>query len=357
MHRPNRAPAQRFRFEQYLPALDDAGIEHRQTFFIDARGDERFYAAGSALDKVAVVAAGHARRAVEVARGDREDVVFVQREAAVGPGTWWERLLARGRRLVYDFDDAIWIRDVSEANRRYARLKPTGKVEKLAGEADLVLAGNEYLASYARRFSDRVAVFPTTIDTDRYRPRPPTDDERVVIGWSGSRSTLAHLRTVLPALEAVHRRYGDRVRFEVVGDQPLEGTGLPVDFVRWTPDGEVDALHRFDIGIMPLPDNEWTQGKCGCKGLQYMGCAIPAVVSPVGVNRDIVTDGDNGMWATTTDEWVDRLGALVEDADLRARVGAAGRRTVVEHYSVAATAPTFVGYLRDLAAGRDPLSS
>jgi glycosyltransferase involved in cell wall biosynthesis len=172
-----------------------------------------------------------------------------------------------------------------------------------------------------------------------------------VIGWSGSRSTLAHLRTALDALEIVHRRYGERVRFEVVGDRPLEDSPVRTDFVPWTAAGEVGALHRFDIGIMPLPDTPWTRGKCGCKGLQYMGCAIPAVMSPVGVNRDIVTDGHDGLLATTTDEWVDRLSALIEDGDLRRRIGAEGRRTVVDRFSVAATGERFVELLRSVGAG------
>lgn len=350
VHRPGRAPGQRFRFEQYLPVLDRHGLAWRQTWFLDERGDQAFYGSGGAPVKAAVVGAGHLRRAAEVLRGGREDVVFVHRSAAMGPGLWWERLLARDRPLVYDFDDAIWIRDVSAANRRFAWLKPTSKVDRLAARAELVLAGNEYLADHARRHNDRVVVFPTTIDTDRYRPRAATVGEQVVIGWSGSRSTLAHLRTALDALEVVHRRFGDRVRFEVVGDRPLEDSPVPVGFVPWSAAGEVDALHRFDIGIMPLPDTPWTRGKCGCKGLQYMGCAIPAVLSPVGVNRDIVTDGHDGLLASTTDEWVERLSALVSDADLRHRIGAEGRRTVAERYSVDATGDRFVELLRSVGA-------
>jgi glycosyltransferase involved in cell wall biosynthesis len=254
---------------------------------------------------------------------------------------------------LFDFDDAIWIHSVSEANRRFGFLKNTKKIPKLASLADTVLAGNEYLAAWARQHNSRVVVVPTTVDTERFVPVPREDDGKrpIVIGWVGSPSTLAHFATVVPALARVKERLGERVTFKVIGDPAYREPRLGIVGERWNAATEVADVAQFDLGLMPLPDDEWAKGKCGLKGLQYMAMGIPALLSPVGVNPTLVTPGLDGFLPGSEGEWVATLTALVKDPALRRRVGEAGRKTVVERYSVLRWRQTYEDLIR-AAAGR-----
>jgi glycosyltransferase involved in cell wall biosynthesis len=169
----------------------------------------------------------------------------------------------------------------------------------------------------------------------------------VTIGWTGTQTTLKYFLTLLPVIRRLKQQFGQRVRFLVIGDKPYEDASLDIAFTPWSLDHEIDQLCQMDIGVMPLPDNAWTRGKCGFKGLQYMALEIPAVLSPVGVNREIIEDGVNGFLAGTDDEWLDRLSRLVEDEGLRRRLGAEGRRTVQEEYSVDVWKDRYLAYFRE----------
>ena len=199
------------------------------------------------------------------------------------------------------------------------------------------MAGNEYLAEYARAVNDRVTVIPTTVDTARYtvEPRPPNDVP--VIGWTGSHSTARHLDTLQPALRRLAGR--ERFRLRVIGAPGYKVEGLDVEAMAWQSETEVEDLRPLDVGVMPLPDDPWSRGKCGMKALQYMGLAVPAVCSPVGVNSEIIRDCENGFLASTEDEWVEKLSLLLRSPELRARLGRAGRETIEARYSAAVQAP------------------
>lgn len=332
---PDLSPSQRYRVEAFLPWLERRGIHVRYDWLL-GRDDLRvFYGnepvAGKA--RIAVKAAG--RRLAHVVAARDIDVFLVQREAFFLGGAWSEWLAHLRAPLVFDFDDAIWLRTTSEANRRFAWLKNVAKIPRIVRMAQAVIAGNEYLATWARTCSSRVSVIPTCVDTDRFTPpgsRPA--GEVVTIGWSGSPSTVAHLRPLLPVLERLRAARGDRVRFRVMGDPSFEHRPLGIRGEPWTPESELQLLRAMDIGVMPLPDDEWTRGKCGLKGLVSMAVGAATVMSPVGVNTRIVHHGENGYLPETEDEWFDVLSRLVEDAGLRARIGTAGRDSVVAEYSV-----------------------
>jgi glycosyltransferase involved in cell wall biosynthesis len=201
-----------------------------------------------------------------------------------------------------------------------------------------------------------VRVIPTTIDTSWYVPHPDRWEREgsLCIGWSGSTTTVAHLRTIEAVLRDVQRDRG--VRLRVIADQPVTIEGAEVEFVSWTDEREVADLHPIDIGIMPLPDDEWSKGKCGAKALQYMALEIPTVMSPVGVNVDIASGGA-ALLATSPEEWRDALDRLLDDATLRRRLGSAGRQRVVDRYSVVANAPAYVDAVRSVVDGQRARSS
>jgi glycosyltransferase involved in cell wall biosynthesis len=200
----------------------------------------------------------------------------------------------------------------------------------------LVFAGNAYLAAYAKQYNPNVVIIPTTLDTVKHKLVNKSPTERVCIGWSGSFSTVPHFELAIPALEILQKQYGEKVYFKVIGDSRYVNNQLGIQGIAWSAERELEELAEIDIGIMPLPDDEWSKGKCGFKGLLYMSLGIPAVLSPVGVNTTIITHGENGFLAGSTGEWVDVLSMLVENASLRKSIGLQGRKTVEEKYSVEA---------------------
>lgn len=240
--------------------------------------------------------------------------------------------------MIFDFDDSIWLQNVSEANKRFTWLKNPAKTKDLIQLADLVFAGNRFLADYALQFNEKVEIVPTTIDCDLYKPAEfaVKPSPNVCIGWSGSITTIQHFEFAIPFLKKIKTEFQDAVRFEVIGDGNYANDELQIKGRPWRAATELEDLKRIDIGIMPLPDDQWASGKCGLKGLQYMALGIPTIMSPVGVNSQIISDGTNGFLAKTTAEWVEKLSALLKDQRLRNRIGEAGRQTVVDRYSVQA---------------------
>jgi glycosyltransferase involved in cell wall biosynthesis len=343
------APSQRFRFEQYVDFLAEHGFE--TTFSPIVHEDEYplLYAPGNVGRKGLIFARGLAARIWQALRRPDYDVAIVQREAIQLGTTVFESALARSRaKLVFDFDDAIWLPDTSPANRRMSWLKRPGKVSRLIAMSDMVWAGNAYLADYARRFNSDVHVVPTTVDTDRHHPCDREASGTVCLGWTGSPSTLKHFDLAVPVLRRIRERFGDRITFKVIGDAAYRQEELGIRGTAWHADTEIGELCDIDIGLMPLPDDEWAKGKCGLKALQFMAMELPVVTSPVGVNTEIISDGANGYLADTEDEWFERLAALVESAETRSAIGRAARETVVSRYSVASQRETYLGHLRAL---------
>lgn len=363
-HRPDRSPSQRYRFEQFTSYWEKHGFTHRTAWLLDEVDDKKFYAAGNIPAKGAIFLKCLRRRAIHVREAKEYDIIFVQREAFMTGSTRFERLLARsGVPMIYDFDDAIWHLDVSDGNRRLAWLKDPGKTAKIIPLASHVIAGNDYLADFARPLNANVEVIPTVVDTERYVPieNAPRPDGKVVVGWTGSHTSMAHLIQVIPMLQALYAAHKDKIVFRVISDRAFEVPGLPVENIPWKSATEAEDLAPMDIGIMPIPDNEWSRGKCGFKGLQYMGMAKPAVMSRVGVNITMIDDGKNGFLAGSQEEWLEKLGQLVRDSDLRGRLGRAARATVEQKYSVHAWRDRYLELFRTLIANKpsrtDPFSN
>lgn len=356
-HRFNRSGGQRFRCEQYLPFLQQAGFEWEYSpLLINEQEDLDFYRQGNYIKKLLLLMKGLFRRTRDVLRASRYDIVFVYREAFMTGTTIFERLLKRsGAKLVFDFDDAIWNFDVSDGNKNLGWLKRPAKVNELIGMADLVLAGSAPLALHARRYSANVEVVPSVLDLTKYRIDTVCNRNGfpVTIGWCGSVTTIKHFTTIIPVLLVLKNRYGDRIKFSLYGVNGYTCSALGIRSIPFHPDTEVAEIAAFDIGIMPLPDNEWTRGKCGMKGLQYMSLGIPAVMQAVGANLDIICNGENGYLAGSETEWFNKLSALIESATLREKLGLAGRKTIEEFYSVDAQAKLYVNRLLTLCQQRN----
>jgi glycosyltransferase involved in cell wall biosynthesis len=215
--------------------------------------------------------------------------------------------------------------------------------------ADAVVAGNDYLASRARDAgASRVEIVPTVIDLDRYPNVPPKNQEPFTIGWIGSPTTARYVKAIAPALREVCDRRNARVVTVGAGDLSLRG--LPHENRAWSEETEIDDVASFDVGIMPLEETPWEQGKCGFKLIQYMGCAKPVVASPVGVNADIAEHEVSGFHATSSDEWVASLVHLCDDRALAREMGRRGRQRVEETFCLGATAPVWTRLLSSFSA-------
>ena len=351
------SPGQRFRIEQWARHLERVGSRFTFVPFESRALHEVIYQPGRYGLKAALMLEAFARRFRILALARQFDVVLIHREAALMGPAVIERLLARsGIPVVFDFDDAIWVPYVSPANKRLSHLKCFGKVASICHLSTHILAGNDYLASYARRFNSHVTVVPSTIDTETHLPRRHGDSEEppgpVTIGWTGSYSTVQHLNTLRQAL--IRLRSFHEFHLSVIGPPGYHLDGLVVKAHTWRPASEGGDLHHFDIGVMPLPDEKWARGKCGMKLLQYMAAGVPAVASPVGVNAEIIQDGVNGFLAATEDEWIEKLSILIQDPNLRRQIGATGRRTVEERYSARVWVPRVQEVLEAAAFGIIP---
>jgi glycosyltransferase involved in cell wall biosynthesis len=346
------SPGQRFRIEQWEPILKQSGVEITYAPFETPKLREVLYRSGNALAKVAAVARNVGRRRREISSLEEFDLVYVFREAALIGPTWFERrIAASGVPMVFDFDDAVFVAYKSPSNGYLSYLKFPGKTATICRLSAHVMAGNQYLADYALKQNANVTIVPTTIDTDKYLLVDRSIDPDVVtIGWSGSFSTVQHLDTIREALQELGKT--EKFRLRVIGTPNYELPGVEVEALQWRSETEIEDLQKIDIGLMPLPDEDWSRGKCGLKALQYMALGIPTICSPVGVNSTIIQDGENGFLADDKDEWVAKLKQLIHSADLRKRLGENGRETVETGFSARSQAPRVLKIFESVAKTR-----
>ncbi|HXU81702.1 MAG TPA: glycosyltransferase family 4 protein [Polyangia bacterium] len=346
----DRAPGQRYRIEQWMPRLEALGVRcELQTFEDDALYD-LMEKSGRWPHKAARLLARAMRHFSVIPRVARHDAVFLFREALIFGPALIESVVARRKPLVFDFDDAIWQARPNRLNPLAPLLKFQGKTRSIARQARAVIAGNDYLADWARGFNSSVFVVPSTIEMEGSYARAKQHGQRgpLVIGWSGSFSTLQYLDQLRPILIELGKRRPFRLRVICNGPRP-DWPGIDLDWLPWSSADEVRDLLAIDIGLMPQPDDQWTRGKCGMKALQYMALGIPPVVSNNGVLPRIVEDGVSGFLAAEPAQWLERLDTLAADPSLRERMGSAARRTVIDRFSAAAQAPRVAEILRGAA--------
>lgn len=351
-HRKNRSPGQRFRFEQYFDFLKENGFKITYSNIITEKDDAIFYSRGKLLIKLIILLKSIFIRSRDVFRASKYDIIFIYREALMLGTTIFERLFSQSKaKLIFDFDDAIWLNDISEGNESLRWMKQPAKVTSILKLADTIFAGNDYLATYARDFNNNVLVIPTVINTEYHKKIPvEKKNNSICIGWTGTSTTIKHFELALPLLRELKNIYNDRIYFKVIVDIPYTVKDLDIFSIKWNINSEIEDLSEIDIGIMPLPDDDWAKGKCGFKGLQYMALEIPVIMSPVGVNNLIIKDGINGFLANTKDEWIEKAGLLIESEELRSRLGKNGRETVIEKYSVESQKHNYLKTLNDCIA-------
>jgi hypothetical protein len=274
------------------------------------------------------------------------DCLFLQRKRFHGP--LLNLVRRRARRIVYDFDDAVMYHNSTAPSAQSSTREK--RFADIIRASDSVIAGNSFLAGQAQRYTDHVTTIPTSIDAARYRLKDyESAGDRVRLGWIGDHGSIHYLQRMNEVLDGLGRKY-PQAQMDVICDTFFDCENLLIEKRMWNPVTEIEDLRRLDIGLMPLVDDPWSRGKCGLKLLQYYGVGVPAVCTPVGVNRDIVKDGVNGFTALTPEEWSEKLSVLIENPELRKTMGLRGRDLVMESFTLQANAPRFYRVLEEVLA-------
>lgn len=350
------APSQRLKFEQYYASFEAQGIRVVVSPFVTPALWRVLYRRGFWTRKLVFGIWGHLRRMRDFRRARHFDFVYVHLWALpFGPPWFEERLARRGVRLIYDIDDLIYLPRASEANRFVRTFRRRDRIVRMMRAASHVIVCTEYLRRFAAEQNAHVTMISSTIDTDVYQPRRHSGArDGITIGWSGSHSTAPFLSVIAAAIEELNTRF--TIRLLVVGAGQFAMDGVDVDVRPWSLDRETADLSEMDVGVYPLPDEEWVLGKSGLKALQYMGVGVPVVASRIGAACEFIQDGENGFLAGSRDEWVDRISRLIRDPQLRERMGRAGRATVEDRFSVRVTAPAYLAVIASVTRARERAS-
>ncbi len=336
----------RVRFLQFLPYLQAKGIELAVKPLLSDTYLKALYNGGSRWREVLN---GYTTRILALLTARRFDVLIIEKELFPFMPAIAERFLKlRGVPYVVDYDDALFHRYDCHPNP-WVRQLLGQKIDSVMRHAECVTAGNQYLAERAHKAgAKKVQIIPTVVDADRYQPKQKADAAVLTVGWIGSPQTSRYLKPLLPMFESLKQELP--VRFVAVGANSKDFEGTPVEVWPWTEESEVESVQQFDIGVMPLVDSPWERGKCGYKLIQYLACGVPVVASPVGVNCEIVKEGENGRLADSVEQWHQALGAMLKAGQPRlAKMGNAGRKQVVDWFSLQAQAPRLLAALKNAA--------
>jgi len=331
----------RFRVEQYLPYLDKEGIKYDIRPFVSSRFYKILYLKKQRARKIIYFIQSFFNRILDIIRLHRYDLVFIHREACpFGPPIFEWMIYKFKKPIIYDFDDAIFLQNYNLANRFYRFLKFPSKTKEIIKMASMAIVPNIFLKEYTCKFNKHVYVIPTPIDTDKFKIAEKSSN-KLTIGWVGSFTTAPYLKIVFNAMQQLSKKYDFVLKIFGAGEI-ISISGVKIENHDWHLKEEVEYFQSIDIGIYPLIDTLWARGKAGFKAIQYMAIGVPVVASSIGMVKDFIEDGVNGCLVKTEEEWVEKISKLIEDPNLRRKIGLAGRKTVEEKYSLKLNAFKFL---------------
>ena len=315
-------PASRYRVLQYVPYLKESRIESKVALFPDS-----FCKWMKLFSEI-----------------QDYDIIFIQKKRLWHWQLWY--LMRKHIKIIYDFDDAVMYKSPADGGGRSFKRRRT--FARMVRYSDLVIAGNTYLKTQALPYNKNIAIIPTAIDTSKYTMKDYSrNKEKVTIGWIGSKSSLPFLKELTPAFDYIAGQYKS-VELKIICNDFFDCEKMPVIKKTWALEDENSDLQDIDIGLAPLPNHEWTKGKCATKLLQYLSIGIPVVCSPVGVHNEIIQEGVNGLFAGSIEEWIEKIALLIKYKTFRERMGLEGKKTVESHYSLKANVPKFINAIKGI---------
>lgn len=329
-----KAPSQRFRFEQQFTLWQKQQVKYHFFPFLSENAFALLYQKGNYLKKALYILKGFFSRFLLLFQLKSFDFVFIHREATpIGPPIFeWIIAKVLRKKIIYDFDDAIWLPNTSDANKIVAGIKWHSKVKSICKWATKVSCGNEYLANFARQYNENVMVIPTTVDMQNVHNKTKEQiSQKLVIGWTGTHSTIPYLYAKEDLLFSLQQEIS--FDFYVISNKDPKFQKVKYKYIEWNKKTEIEDLLQFNIGIMPLKNDKWAKGKCGFKAIQYMALGIPAVVDNVGVNAQIVDNQQNGILCENHQDWEKALRLLLKDEKLRQEYGKKAQEKIKNHYS------------------------
>ncbi len=349
-HPENIAPGQRLKYEQYFDNWRQNGYEIKVSPFFSGRMQSILYGKANYIEKIYWVFHAYLKRIKEMFTLRQYDLVYIFLWVTPFGYPVMERLYLRiNPHVVYDIDDAIFMKAESVVNRAADFLRGRSKPFFLMKKAQHVIACTPFLTEVAATYNLNVTDISSTINTDTYLPVNTYQNDHIpVLGWSGSHSTSQFLYLLKDVLLKLYAK--TPFKLLVMGDASFSVDGLDIEAIPWSIEKEIPTLQRFDIGIYPLPlDNKWVLGKSGLKALQYMAVGIPVVATAIGANHRIIENGKTGILVKTDEEWLLYLEMLMNDPLLRKSIGQAARKNVIENYSIHANAPVYLNIINSVA--------
>lgn len=351
-HPEDMVPGQRLKYEQYFGYFRQNNIEVTVKPFMTVRFQNIVYKKGRFLEKVWWTIYGYWFRFLLLFSLRRYDVTYIFLWVTPFGPPFFEWLYCKlSKRVIYDIDDLVYLPGVkSDVNPIISGIKGKNKPLFLMRKADHVITCTPYLDNIVRQYNQATTDISSTINTDKYRPKTDysIDQQKVILGWSGSVSTIKHLRVLEPVLRRL-KEEGLSFKLLVMGDENFSLEGLEVEALAWKESYEVDVIKRFDIGLYPLPNEQWVFGKSGLKALQYMAAGIPTVATAIGTNFRIIKNDYNGFLVNNDEEWIACLKRLITDEALRRRIGSAGAEVVEKNFSINANRDTYLSIIRNTA--------
>jgi glycosyltransferase involved in cell wall biosynthesis len=341
------AAGPRSSIELWERVLEPEGITFEYASFEDQRLHDVIYQPGQTATKTWEVLKALSRRIPAMGALDRVDGVLVYREAAlIGPAVIERWVARKGLPIIYQLDDPLYVPYRSPSNGYLSYLKVFGKVAKICRLSKVVIANSRQHVEYATRFNAEVRQIPSIVDGDRYTYRPTERDpsKPVCVGWSGSPSTAPNLKEIQQVLSGLGSR--DDVRLHFIGSDSFDLPGVRHTAQEWRPETEIEDLRQLDVGLLPLPVDEWTKRKFYLKLVQYMALGIPAVCAPLGSNPDVIEHGATGYLADSPGEWRDGIERLVGDPELRQKMGRRAAKIAHQRYTLQANKEEIVDAFR-----------
>lgn len=335
----------RYRFFQYLKVLEAQSWKYEIKPLLSNNYIKYLYKNSSF--PLAEIILGYLKRFFILLRKNDYDLIWLEQEAFPWIPSFFEIPFLKGKpKLVVDYDDAIFHRYDLHKNY-FIRLLLKKKIDVVMSVADIVLAGNDYLAERAQKSNaKRIEFFPTVVDTEKFKKLEVQKDNIFTVGWLGSPSTAKYLKMLEEVFANLYK--AGNIKFRFVGTGNITFNNLSYDIIEWSEEKEVEELSKFDVGIMPLVDGPFERGKCGFKLIQYLACEIPVVGSPVGINDKIIQHGINGFKATNNSEWIEYLMILKNNPELRRNMGIAGRKMVEENYSLKVNSKKIIDLMKNI---------